>query len=158
MGQQIQLSGSAVPTVRLVEHSKERVVNSAEKLLAQRAVDVREGVEGKHCHVVCVLDGRCFEAGHAVRDDGHSAGIERREDSCGQEGGIDGGGEGEAQVDESAASEVGSNRYSVGVKELVHTVQCEVCWPPVNRRDVRVFKALDELVDGGGRHGWGLTN
>ena len=35
MGQQIKRSGSAVPTVRLVEDLEERVVNGAEKLLAQ---------------------------------------------------------------------------------------------------------------------------
>ena len=76
MGQQIQRAGSAVPAVRLVEHSHERVVDSAEKLLAKRAVDVCEGVKGKRFHVVGVPDGRYFGAGCASRDERRCAGIE----------------------------------------------------------------------------------
>ena len=98
MGQQIQRDGSAVPAVRLVEDSEERFVNRVEKLLVQRAVDVRGGVKGERRRVMCVPDGRCFGAGRAGRDDGRCARIEREDDSCGQEGGIDGGREGEAQV------------------------------------------------------------
>ena len=59
---------------------------------------------------------------------------------------------------EGAAAEVGSNGRGVGVKDLMHTVQHGVCRLAVDRRDVRVFEALYELVDGGGRHGGGLTN
>ena len=116
MGQQIQRAGSAVPAVRLVEDSEERVINGAEKLLVQRAVNVREGVEGKCRHVVRVSDGRSFGAGRAGRDDGSCAGIDRDDNFCGQEGGIDGWREGEAQVDEGAAAEVGSKGQSVGVQ------------------------------------------
>ena len=75
VGQQIQRDGSAVPTVRLVEHSEERVIDSAKKLLAQRAVDVHEGVKGERRRVVGVLGGCCFRAGRAGRDDGHCPGI-----------------------------------------------------------------------------------
>ena len=82
MGQQIQRTGSAVPAVRLVEESEERVVDGADKLLAQGAVDVREGVEGERLLVVCISDGCCFGAGRAGRDDGRCTGIERGEDSC----------------------------------------------------------------------------
>ena len=76
MGQKIQRAGSAVPAVQLVEHSKERVVYRAEKLLAERAVGVREGVKGERRHVVGVPDGRCFGDGRAGQDDGLCAGIE----------------------------------------------------------------------------------
>ena len=144
--------------MRLVEDLEERVINEAEKLLAQRAVDVQEGVEGKRRRVVCVPDGRCFGAGRAGRDDGRCAGIERDDDYCGREGGIDSGGEGEEQVAEGASSKVGSNGCSVEFQEIVHPVQCGVCRLPVDCRDVRVFEALGKLVDGGGRHGEGLTN
>ena len=78
--------------MRLVEDLEESVFDGAEKLLAQSSVDVREGVEGKRRRVVCVSDGRCFRAGRAGRDDRHCARIERGEDSCGREGGIDDGG------------------------------------------------------------------
>ena len=77
---------------------------------------------------------------------------------CDREGGIYGGGEGDAQVAEGASSEVGSYGRGVGFKELVHPVQRGVCWLAVDWRDVRVFEALNELVYGGGRHGGGLTN
>ena len=40
MGEKIQRTGSAIPVVRLVEDSEERVFNSAYKLLVQGAVDV----------------------------------------------------------------------------------------------------------------------
>ena len=75
VGQQIQSAGSDVPTVRLVEHSKEHVVDGAKKLLAERAVDVREGVKGERRHTMGVLDGRCFRDGRAGRDDGRCARI-----------------------------------------------------------------------------------
>ena len=74
--------------VRLMEDLEERVFGGAEKLLAQRAVDVREGVEGERRRVVCVSDGCCFRAGRFGLDDGHCARIERGDESCGQEGGI----------------------------------------------------------------------
>ena len=57
-----------------------------------------------------------------------------------------------------AVAENGSNGRSVGIQELVHPVQRCVCRLPVDRRDVRFLEALDELVNGGGRHGGGLTN
>ena len=79
-------------------------------------------------------------------------------DSCGREGGIYGGGEGEAKVAEVPAVEVGSDGRGVGVKELVHPVQRGVCRLAVDLRDVRVLEALDEFVDGGGRHSGRLTN
>ena len=75
MGQQIERARSAVPAVRLLEDSEERVFDSAKKLLAQIAVDVQEGVEGKRRRVVCVSDGRCYGDGRAGRDDGRCAGI-----------------------------------------------------------------------------------
>ena len=53
---------------------------------------------------------------------GRCAGIERGDESCCQEGGIDGGGEGEAQVAEGAAAEVGGDGRRVGVQELMHGV------------------------------------
>ena len=59
---------------------------------------------------------------------------------------------------EGPAAGFGSNGRGVGVKELVHPVQRSVCRIAVDRRDVRVLTALDELIDGGGRHGWELTN
>ena len=65
---------------------------------------------------------------------------------------------GKAQVDEGPAAEVGSDGRGVGVKELVYPVQRSVCWLAVDRRDMQFFEALDELVDGGGCHGGGLTN
>ena len=61
-------------------------------------------------------------------------------------------------MDEGTAAEVGSDGCRFGFQELVHPVQRGVCRLPVDRRDVRVFEALDELVDGGGRHGGRLTN
>ena len=147
-----------MPAVQLVEHSEERVVDGANKLLAQRAVNVCESVKGKHRRAVCIPDGRCFGAGRARRYDGRCAGIEGGGDSCGQEVGIYGGWEGEAQVAEGPASEVVSDRCSVGFKELVHPEQRGICCLAVDRRDVRVFEALDELFDSGFRHGGGLTN
>ena len=69
-----------------------------------------------------------------------------------------GGGEGKAKVAEGPAAEVGSNGRSVGVKELVDTVQHSVCRLANNQRDVRFIEALDKLFDGGVRHGGGLTN
>ena len=59
---------------------------------------------------------------------------------------------------EGSAAKVGSNGRGVGVKELVHPVQRSVCRIAVDWRDVQVLEALDKLVDGGGRHGGGLTN
>ena len=59
---------------------------------------------------------------------------------------------------ESPVAKVGSNRHGVGVKELVHPVQPSVFQITVDRRNVQVLKALDELVDSGGLHGGGLTN
>ena len=158
MVQQRHGAGSAVPAVRLVEDSEERFFNGAEKLLAHRAVDVIEGVEGKRRRVVCVSDGRCFRAGRAGQDDGRCTRIERGDDSCGREGVIDGGVEGEAQVVEGAAAEVCGDGHSVGVQKLVHRVQHGVCRLLVNQRDVRFLEALDKLVDGGGCHGGGLIN
>ena len=139
MGQQIQRAGFSVPAVRLVEDSEERSVDGAKLLLEQRVVDVQEGVECKRRCIVCVSDGRCFWAGHAVRDERRCAGIERGDDSCGQDGVIDGGGEGEAKVTKGATAKAGSNRRSVGVQELVHTVQRGIYRLPVDWRDVRVF-------------------
>ena len=83
MGQQIQRAGSAVPAVRLVEDLEERVVDRVKKLLVQRVVDVCKGVKVKRHRVVCVLDGRCFGAGCAGRDDGRCADSERGGDSYG---------------------------------------------------------------------------
>ena len=158
MGQQIQRTGSAVPAVRLVEELEEHVFDGAKKLLAQGAIHVREGLEGECRRVVCVSDGRCFGAVCAGRDDRSCAGIERGDDSCGLEGGIYGGGEGEAQVAEGDASEVGGDGHHVRVQELVHHVQRGVLRPPVDRRDVGVFEALNELFDGRGRHCGGEQN
>ena len=59
-----------------MEHLEERVVDGAEKLLAQCAVEVSEGIKGECCHVVGVLDGRCFGDGRAGWDDGRCTGIE----------------------------------------------------------------------------------
>ena len=126
--------------------------------MAKRAINVREGVKGERCRVLGVPDGRCFGAGHAGRDGGCCTGIEWGDDSCGREAGIDGGGDGKAQVAEGPAANGSSDRRGVGVKEIVHPMQCSVCRLAVDQRDVRALKALDELVDGGGRHGWGLTN
>ena len=92
VGQQIQRAGSAVPAVRLVGHSKERVVDSAKKLLAERAVNVRESVKGERCRVVGVPNRRCFRAGRAGQDERIFASIEVGGDSCGRGCGIDGGG------------------------------------------------------------------
>ena len=78
--------------MRISEDLEEHVFDGAKKLLAQSAVDVQEGVEGKRRRVVCVSDGRCFGAGRAGQDDGRCTRIERGDDSCGREGGIDGGG------------------------------------------------------------------
>ena len=144
--------------MRLVEDSKECVVDRSKKLLEQRAVNVREGVKGKRCRVVGLPYGRCFRASGSGQDDGRCAGIERVDNYCSREGGIDGGEEGEAQVSEGAASEVGRDGCGVGVKKLVHPLQHDVCCLAVDRRDVRVFEALDKLVDSGGRHGGGLNN
>ena len=105
-----------------------------------------------------VPDGCCFGTGRAGQDDERCAGIERGDNSCGQDGGINLGGEGEAKVDEGTASKVGSNRRGVGVKDILHPLQRGLCRLAVNRRDLRVFEVLGELVDGGGRHGGGLTN
>ena len=58
---------------------------------------------------------------------------------------------------EGPAAKVGSNGRGVGVKEFVHPVQHGVCWLTINQRDMQVFEALDELVDGGGRRGGVLT-
>ena len=69
VGQQIQRSGSAVPVGRIVEHLEERVVDSVENFLAQRAVRVSKGVKGERRRVVGVPDGRCSGAGRAGRDD-----------------------------------------------------------------------------------------
>ena len=113
----------------------------------QRPVDIPEGVEGERRRIMCVSDGRCFGAGRTGRDDGHCAEIDRGDDYCGRGGGIDGGGEGEAQVDEGAAAEVCGDRRRVGVQELVHRVQRDVCWLPVDQRYVRVFETLGGLVD-----------
>ena len=94
MVQQINCAGSAVPAVGLVKGLEERVVDRAEKLLAQRAVDVRKGVKGERCRAVGVLDEHCFGAGRTGRDDGRCAGIEGGDDSCGREDGIEVGGKG----------------------------------------------------------------
>ena len=59
---------------------------------------------------------------------------------------------------ESSASQVGTNKHGVGVKELVYPMQRSVCQIAVDRRNVRVLEALNELVDSGGHHGGGLTN
>ena len=125
--------------------------------MAQSAVDVREGVEGERSRVVCVLDGRCFGEDRAGGDDERCAGIERDDDSCGQEGGIDSGVEVEAQVDKGDAAKVGGDERRIGVQDIVHCLQRGVCRLPVDQRDVRVFEALDKLVDGGGRHGGGVN-
>ena len=144
--------------MRVVEDLEERVFDRAENLLAQRAFDVRKGVKDERRRVVGVLDGLCFGASRAGRDDGPCAGIERGDNSCGQEGGIDGGGEGGAQVAEVVADKVGSDGRGIGLKEIVHPLQRGVWLLAVDQRDVRVVEALDKLVDGGGRHGGGLTN
>ena len=59
---------------------------------------------------------------------------------------------------EVAAAEVVGDGLSVGVQEFVHRVQRRICRIPVDRRDVRIFEALDEIVDGGGPHCGGLAN
>ena len=61
-------------------------------------------------------------------------------------------------MDEGPAAEVVSNGHCVGVKELMNPMQRSVCWLAVERWDVRVLKALDELGKGGGCHGGGLSN
>ena len=57
-----------------------------------------------------------------------------------------------------AVAKVGRDGRSLGVQELVRPVQRGVCRLPVDWRYVRVFEALNELVDGGVRNGGGLTN
>ena len=99
-----------------------------------------------------VFNVHCFGAGRAGQYDGHCTGIERGDDSCGQGGGIDSGGEGESQVANGAVAEVGGDGRRFGVQELVHREQRGVRWLPVNRRDVRAFEALNQLVNRGGRH------
>ena len=101
------------------------------------------------------MDGRSFGAGSSGRDDRRCAGIERGDDSYGRECDIDGGEEGEAQVAEGAASKVGGYGRRIGVQELVNHVQRGVRRLPVDWRNVGVFEALGELVNGGGRHGGG---
>ena len=76
MGQKIQHAGIAVPVVRLVEHSKECVIDGAKKLLAERVVKVRKCVKDERCRVMGIPDGRCFGDGCDGRDDRHCAGIE----------------------------------------------------------------------------------
>ena len=61
-------------------------------------------------------------------------------------------------MDEGAAENFGRDRRSIEVQELVHPLQRDICWLPVDWRDMRVFESLDDLVHGGGRQGGGLTN
>ena len=61
-------------------------------------------------------------------------------------------------MSEGPAAEVSSDGRGIGVEELVHPVQRSVCRIAVDRRDVRVLEAINELVDGGDRHGGGSTN
>ena len=60
MFDQIQCTGSAIPSVRLVLDPHEGVLDGAYKLLTKGAVDVVEVVERQLYSGVCVADGRCF--------------------------------------------------------------------------------------------------
>ena len=60
---------------------------------------------------------------------------------------------------QNAAYEFGTDRRSVHVENLVKRVDCGVHGFAVDRWDCGVFEALDEIIDGGGRHGmWGGKN
>ena len=58
---------------------------------------------------MCVADGRCFRSGGACNVDRRCSGIGRRDDSFYQKGFIESGGEGEAQLSESATAAVGDD-------------------------------------------------
>ena len=132
MGEQIQCTGSAIPAVRLVLDPQEDLFDGSKKLLAKGAIDVIVGVERQRRRVVPVAYGRCFGTGRSCRDDWCCAGIGRRDDSCGQKGCIDGGGEGEAQVSKGAAAEVGCEGHHGRVQELIHRVERGVHRIPVD--------------------------
>ena len=95
--------------MQLVLDSQEGALNGAEKFLKKGAVDVIEGVERQCRRLVRLADGCCLRSGRARRDDGRFSGIGRCDNSCGQKGRIDGGGECEAQVYEGAAAKVGGD-------------------------------------------------
>ena len=66
MCEQLQRTGSAIPSVQLVFDSLELVFDSAKKLLSQGEVDVGKVVEIQHCRVIRVADGHCFVSGRVA--------------------------------------------------------------------------------------------
>ena len=54
---------------------------------------------------------------------------------------------------ERAAADICVNRHLIQVEELVQGVDCGIRRFAVDRWDRGVFEALDEIIDGGGRHG-----
>ena len=152
MGEQIQRAGSTVPSVRPVFHCHEVVLDDNHKLLTKGAVNVPKGVECQGGRVMSVADGCCFGSFGACQDNMRRYCIERGDNPCFREGCIDGGGEGEAKVYKSASAKGCVDRLRVRVEELVRDVDSGVHRFSVDWWDHGVFKALDELIDGGGRH------
>ena len=98
VGEQIQSSGSAIPSVRLVFYPHEGFLDGAQKLLTKGSVYVLKAVECKRGCIVIVADGRCFRSGGVCQDDGCCSGTGMGHDPCCQEGRIDSGGEGVVDV------------------------------------------------------------
>ena len=73
-------------------------LNSAQKLLAEGAVNVLGHLKGDHCLFVGVLDGRLFRSSGTCKDYKHCSGIGWGNDRCRQEGRVNGGGEGKEHV------------------------------------------------------------
>ena len=155
VGKQIQSDGSAIPLVRPVFYPNEVVLDGAHKLLTKVVVYIPKGVESKRGRVVSIADGRYFGSDSACREDRRCSGIGRGHGPCFREGCIDGGGEGEAKVSECAASKVCVDGRRFRVEELVYDVDCGVHRFVIDQWDCGVLKALDELIDGGSRHGGG---
>ena len=114
-----------------------------------------ESFERQRGRVVCVSGGRCFGSDGAFQDDSHHSGTGRGDGPYCQEGHIDDGGEGEAQVSERAADEVCVDGRHIHVEDLVHGLDYGVRWFAVDWWYGGVFEALHELIGGGGRHGRG---
>ena len=70
VGEQIQCTGSAIPSVRFVIDPHESVLDGIYMLLAKGAVDVVESVERQRGRVMHVADVHCFVSGGACQDDG----------------------------------------------------------------------------------------
>ena len=158
VGEQIQLAGSAVTSVRPVFHRQKVVLDGSHNLLTKGAVKVLKGIECQGGRVMSVADGCCFRSVGACQDNMSRYWIGRGNDLCFRESYIYGGGEGEAKVYKSAAAEGCVDRLRVRVEELVRDVDRGVHRFAVDWWDHGVFKALGELIDGGGRHvGGGRT-